>query len=253
MQIEFTSWAKHHSEKHNFTVNVPGINVLLPLIPQPVHTIQTQYHCMKIIKKMSNFLNPAQTPVDCCDQPVYALTKEIQFRLPNEFGVDKYFSLFGRLHFKQCILMIHGEFIKGCGLQEILDKNDFSIIGTGAAVNANHIKQARYCIQVILCVLYIKLKDARSTANSELTPFEWLKEKKESSQMCLYWYLIICLEIDILLYVRSLRVSNFLLHIQAIRNMMKCFFCIRSFQLCLLGKCTLVRFDDSPPLLSRCI
>ena len=82
LQIEFTSWAKHHSEKHNFTVNVPGINVLLPLIPQPVHTIQTQYHCMKISKKTLNFLNPAQTPVDCCDQPVYALAKEIQFRLP---------------------------------------------------------------------------------------------------------------------------------------------------------------------------
>ena len=80
-----------------------------------------------------------------------ALTKEIQFRLPNEFGADKYFSLFGGLHFFQCILMIHGELIKGSGLQEIPDKNNFSIIiGTGAAVNANHIKQARYWIQVIL-------------------------------------------------------------------------------------------------------
>ena len=42
--------------------------------------------------------------------------------------------------------MIHGGLIKGSGLQEILDKNDFSIIGTGAALNENHIKQARYCI-----------------------------------------------------------------------------------------------------------
>ena len=103
LQIEYTSWAKHHSEKQDFSVTVPGTNVLLPLIPQPVHTTQTQYHCMKIIKKTSNFLNPTQTPVDCCDEPVYALTKEIQFRLPNEFGADKYFSLFGGLHFEQWI------------------------------------------------------------------------------------------------------------------------------------------------------
>ena len=83
---------------------------------------------MKVSKKTSNFLNPAQTPVDCCDQPVYALTKEIHFRLPNEFGADKYFSLFGGLHFEQCILMIHGELIKGSGLQEILDKMTFQLL-----------------------------------------------------------------------------------------------------------------------------
>ena len=41
-----------------FTDGIPGTNVLLPLIPQPVHTLQTQYHCMNIIKETANFLNP---------------------------------------------------------------------------------------------------------------------------------------------------------------------------------------------------
>ena len=115
---------------------------------------------MKIIQRTANFLNPEQTPVDCCDAPVYALTKEIQFRLPKEFGADKYFSLFGGLHIEQHLLIIHGEVIKGSGLQEILEKNKFSILGTGTAVNANHIKQARYCLQVIICVIYGKLTEA---------------------------------------------------------------------------------------------
>ena len=57
--------------------------------------------------------------------------------------------------------------------------------------------------------------------------FEWLK--KEVSQMCQYWYLILCLEIAILLYIRSLRESNFLLYVQTIRNMMKWFFAFNHF------------------------
>ena len=229
MQTEFPPWAMYHSEKNMSTSSIPGKNVLLPLIPQPVHTLQTQYHCMKIIQRTANFLNPEQTPVDCCDAPVYALTKEIQFRLPKEFGADKYFSLFGGLHIEQHLLIIHGELIKGSDLQEILEKNKFSILGTGAAVNANHIKQARYCLQVIICVIYGKLTEARNAAHSELTPIEWLKESIHHSKMCYYWHLILSLEFDILLYVRSLRESNFLLHVQVLRNMMKCFFAFDHF------------------------
>ena len=112
--------------------------------------------------------------------------------------------------------------IKCSGLQEILEKNKFSILGTGAAVNANHIKQARYCLQVIICVIYGKLTEARNAAHSDLTPIEWLKESIHHSKMC-YWHLILSLEFDILLYVRSLRESNFLLHVHVLRNMMKWF------------------------------
>ena len=93
-----------------------------------------------------NFLNPGQTSIDTCDQPVYALTKEIQWRFPEEFGPNSYFTLLGGLHFEQCMLAILGELIKGSGLYEILKNNGLSLIGTGAVINANHVKQARYCL-----------------------------------------------------------------------------------------------------------
>ena len=67
-------------------------------------------------------------------------------------------------------------------MQEILEKNKFSILGTGAAVNANHIKQARYCLQVIICVIYVKPTEARNAADTDLTPIEWLKERIDTSQ-----------------------------------------------------------------------
>ena len=68
--MEITPSAKYYSKKNRSIVVIPGTNVLLPLIPQPVHTLQTHYHCMKVIKETVNFLNPEQTHIDCCDQPI---------------------------------------------------------------------------------------------------------------------------------------------------------------------------------------
>ena len=217
------SWSKYHSE-NSANTTVKEINAILPIIPKPVHALATQYHCMKIIKQTVNYLNPGQTPVDVCDQPVYALTKEIQWRFPEDFGFDSYFCLFGGLHFEQCILTIHRELIKGSGLYKILSNNILSIIGTGALVNANHIKQARYCLQVSLCAIYLKLTEAKDKSGSPLTPMEWLEERKIRSAMCYYWNLIFMLEMDILLYIRSLRESNFKLLIFSMKNLMKWIF-----------------------------
>ena len=90
--------------------------------------------------------------------PVFALTKEIQWRYPEKFGPGSYFCLFGELKFKQCILTIHGELIKDSGLENILLNMDISVIGTGALGHANHIKNACYFLQVSLCALLFKIK-----------------------------------------------------------------------------------------------
>ena len=37
-----------------------------------------------------NVLNPGQVLVDVADQPLYALSKEVQINIPN-YGFDKYF------------------------------------------------------------------------------------------------------------------------------------------------------------------
>ena len=196
------SWSKYHSDNAS-NISVKGKNVVLPIIPKAVHTLSTQYHCMEIIKKTINYLNPGQTPVDICDQPIYALTKKIQWRYPDKFGNSSYFRLFGGLHFEQCILTIHGELIKGSCLENVLSNIDMSIIGTGSVVNANHIKQSRYCLQTSLCALFIKLKAAKEKSSSTLSVFEWLELRKNQNHMCYYWYLIFTLQLDILLYIRS--------------------------------------------------
>ena len=55
-----------------------------------------QAHLMQLYMKWTVVLNPGQTPVDVSDQPVYALTKELQFRHPEMFS--QFFPIFGQLH-----------------------------------------------------------------------------------------------------------------------------------------------------------
>ena len=110
-------------------------------------------------------------------------------------------------------MVIHGELSKGSGLYEILKNNGLSIIGTGAVVNANHIKQARYCLHLSACAIYSKLKEAKKNEQSALMPLDWLETKIASNQMCNYWCLILTLQVGTLLYVRSIKESNFQLSV----------------------------------------
>ena len=118
--------------------------------------------------------SPDQTPVEVSDQPVYALTKAIQWRYPKQFW--NYFPMMAALHMEQTFLRCHGQSIKGSGLHEILSANNFALIGTGTIVDANHIKRARDYVQVAACALYGKLKDG-----SSLSPLDWLKSKFHES------------------------------------------------------------------------
>ena len=94
-------WSRHHSSKERSKVRPQDISAILPLIDAPVHTLDTQYHCMDIVDKTVNKLNPGQICVDESDQPVFAISKQLQWRFPEQFGPDKYFCLFGSLHIEK--------------------------------------------------------------------------------------------------------------------------------------------------------
>ena len=83
-------WSSYHS--NNLTCNnsdcVPGRHSLMPLINEKVNTLKSQYHCMRTIKKTINFTNKGQVPIDTSDQPVYAISKEVQICYPLEFGPE---------------------------------------------------------------------------------------------------------------------------------------------------------------------
>ena len=73
----------------------------------------------------------------------------------------------------------------------------------------------------ILCALFIKLKAAKEKSSSILSVFEWLELRKKQNDVCYYWYLIFTFQLDILLYIRSLRESNDNFLVYAMKNLIK--------------------------------
>ena len=53
--------------------------------------LKNEGHCMLENIKCTKIINPGQTPVDRSDQPVFALTKELQFRFLKMF--QNYFPI----------------------------------------------------------------------------------------------------------------------------------------------------------------
>ena len=71
---------------------------------------------------------------------------------------------------------MHGNLIKGSGLDTIMQHAELSTTGTSTIIDVNDIKRTRYCLQVSAAALYKLLKLAHSESNSVLSPFEWLDE-----------------------------------------------------------------------------
>ena len=123
-------------------------------------------------------------------------------------------------------MVTHGRFIEGSGLREILEACLLATIGVGAVVEVNQIKRARYCIHVTFRSLYQKLVDAVKADRSTLDPWKWLVEKSLSSSMAHYRSLVTNFQIEILVFVRSIREGNFHLYVQPLRNVLKWLFAL---------------------------
>ena len=99
------------------------------------------------------------------------------------------------------MLIIHRELVKGSGLESILSGSELLIVGTGAMVKVNHLKQAQFCLQESVCAIYAKLREAQASSGLTLSPVEWLDLKAAENPMCPYWKMILDLQIDILLFI----------------------------------------------------
>ena len=223
-------WSSFHSTTTSSIDQTPGINALMPLINKKVSTLEAQYHIMSMVKKIVQYVNHNQVPIDVSDQPVFALSKELQLRLPQMFGYDKYICMLGDLHIEQSLLVMHGQLIKGSGLDSIMSNTNLSTAGgTTALVDVNHIKRSRYCLQVSVIVVYKLLKAAHLESQSSLTLFEWLDQMCKTSEMCLYWKLILEFQIQVLVFVRAIREGNFPLYLETLFRFLKWYFALDKF------------------------
>ena len=123
---------------------------------------------MEIVEKTTQLLNPGQICAGESDPTIYKLSKEFHWRFRNRFGPEKYFCLFGSLHLEKSILLPCGSRIEGSGLDNMASCG-LSIVGTDSLVSVNHIKRARYWIQVA-CVMFSLLTSAHEKSGGDKGP-----------------------------------------------------------------------------------
>ena len=146
-------------------------------------------------------------------------------QVDNRFADSEIFAFLGPMHIEQAGLSAHGLLIKGTGLDSIIESSALTTIGLVTALcDANSIKKARYTIQVVSCTFYKLLRKAFEESSYSEDEFdEWLRHMKKNTSFK-YWYNVLRLEKNILLLVRSLRQSNFLLFISTLQHLAPMFF-----------------------------
>ena len=69
------------------------------------------------------------------------------------------------------------------------------LIGTFCNRRRENVKRTKYTLQITLCALYIKLREAVSVNETDLSPYDWLTEKPKDNAVFLYWKCVIDLQI----------------------------------------------------------
>ena len=65
-------------------------------------------HCMRVIRKVIQYLNPTKISIRTGDQPVRALMRQVQWYFPNEFKEEHFFIGTGGFHIEMAIMSLKG-------------------------------------------------------------------------------------------------------------------------------------------------
>lgn len=91
-------------------------------------------HGIDLVRKITQLLNPGQTLVLCMDQPLYALSKKLQWTLPTLYGEERLVMLLGPFHIEKSFLTIIGQMMDKCGWVEISAASGITTAGSAEAI-----------------------------------------------------------------------------------------------------------------------
>ena len=218
--FERVSWSAYNAKKLERNEALPTtLSTLLPLLKESITSTATVAHTMKIVKLILQHVNPGQIPVMTADQPVYAISKQVQWLYPELYGEGKLLMMMGALHIEMCLLSTIGDWLDGSGWVELLVKSNISTPGRiESMIQGKQVKRCRYVHQVSCAALYLKLGDVYKCSGSSLTLQDWIESKRAKSPQFHYWATVIELEALLLKLVQSLRESNFFMFVQTLEE-----------------------------------
>lgn len=211
---DWISWAAYHAV-HSGPPSFISKTYLLPLLTESANSPITTLHCMKTIKRATEYLNPGQTPVMVADQPLYTLAKRLQWKFSDtDIAEDKYLVMLGAMHTEKMLWTVSGDWLEYSGWTTAITNSGVATSGTAQSfIGASHI--CRYVHQVSVTALYTLMKKAydqyvelRQTTAAGLAPDllvaappqplkEWVKQKCLSHPQADFWFK--SMELDLLI------------------------------------------------------
>lgn len=229
---ESISWAAYHASQQPSEQKGLSRSVLLPLLPDPSHSIAVVKHIINNVQKTITSLNPNQATVIAMDQPLYALGKIFQWNNQEQFGEKDIVLMMGAFHIEMNFMTLIGDLLGKSGIISALTRAE--VCGEGKAqsfLKASHPRRARYVHEVLsaaLHILSVRAYDTYKIENPEMhTDFEkWKQQQSIDSAAFHFWNMILILEVLRATFVRSIRTSNFDLYLRALKSMAPWFFAI---------------------------
>jgi hypothetical protein len=228
-QNDKIAWAAFHASKQPSNSSQSSLHALLPLFYEKAATLAMMKHGMDVIDQAIQFLHPGQVPVMACDQPLFALSKFVQWKYPETHGEDKFVVMLGGLHTEMALWSVLGDLLDGIGWVSILTEADVATSGVAQSfLKASHLLRTRNAHQITVLALFRLQHEAFQTAHGEQTDMfqEWKETMLKNSPTFFFWELILRLECQILMLVRAHREKNFDLYISMLENLTPLFFAL---------------------------
>ena len=122
-----------------------------------------------------------------CDQPLFDITKNIQWISPNSYGEDLYVIMLGGLHIVMAAWKALGKWLDNSGWTAALVQDDIATPGKADSfLKASHVSRTRHAHQVTSAALYTLLQKAYSSYVEEHNDLadnfdEWRQQKEDKN------------------------------------------------------------------------
>lgn len=225
------SWSAYHASASQKIETVPDRTALLPMFKESSHSPEMVAHAFKIIESVTNHLNPGQVSVITCDQPLYAISKQLQYSEPDLYGMNKFVLMFAGMHIEMTALKCIGTWLDGSQWNECLTDANIASSGTAHSfLQASSIKKTRYAHQITAAALFILKKQAYLNDNNSCTNKiefnDWEKERSAKYPQFKYWNQTLNFELTIFVFIKSIRSGNFMLYIESLEKLIPWFFAL---------------------------
>ena len=175
-------------------------------------------------------LKLGQIPVMACDQPLFDITKQIQWISPNSCGEDLYVIMLGGFHIEMAACKAFGKWLDSSGWKAAVVQ-DATPGKADSFLKALHVFRASHAHQVTASALYTLLQKAYSSYGEEHNDlagnFDELRQLKEDGNPQLkFWSLTLEIQLSVLVFVRSLREGYFHLYIQVLQKISSLMFAL---------------------------